>query len=167
MSSYVHPQDRWGMSQSMLPAAPHNKILPFPAFTCSFYIQGRCSLTRTCHLQVADTARCRVLTLWERLQDEALEIAEEQDLDESAAMGVMADHMRRAQDLDLICPWYQSNGEDTALDCIFFHGHLCIQALPYCPGACSKYRTRSWHHHQQPIEESRDVSQCPSLLHLY
>lgn len=155
------------MDQQTTPQAERGKVLPFPAVTCAFYLRDGCTLARTIRRDAAEGARCRVLSLWERLQDEALDIAEEQSLDEAAAMAVMAEHMRRVQDLDLLCPRYRPGGEDAALDCIFFHGHLCILALPCCHGPCPEYQPRSARTYQQQSDEPQDPSICPPLLHLF
>lgn len=90
-----------------------------------------------------DERQCRVLELWERLQDDALDMAEKWRLEGNQAVALVAGSLEQAQDLDRLCAGYQTDGTDNVLDCIFSHGHLCIQALPPCTGVCPRFKARS------------------------
>lgn len=115
------------------------KILPFPAKTCCFFVHGHCALPKGATCFQENARQCRILSLWERLQDRALEIAEEYRLDKTQTLGLVAENLEHAQDLYSLCPCYCSNGTSEALDCIFLHAHLCIQFLPQCTGACHHF----------------------------
>ncbi|HDQ41952.1 MAG TPA: hypothetical protein ENN39_13125 [Desulfonatronum sp.] len=119
-----------------------SKILPFPAKTCFFFIHGRCSLPQTSLRAREDGPQCRVLSIWERLQDEAMDKAEKNRLNTDLTLELVARTLEQAQDLALLCPGYRPGGKNSALDCIFLHGHLCIQSLPICAGICRHFQPR-------------------------
>jgi hypothetical protein len=130
------------MSTETARTARVSNILPFPAKTCSYFVRGRCCLP-TGEQDPAEEPQCEVLSVWERLQDRALDMAEECCLDASRTLELVAGTLEQAQDLDLLCAGYRPGGNDPALDCIFFHGHLCMHCLPLCAGMCRHFQTRN------------------------
>ncbi len=119
------------------------KILPFPAKACSFFVHGRCVAPKTGQTPGEDERQCRVFELWERLQDNALDMAEKWRLNGNQAVQLVAGSLEQAQDLGRLCAGYRADGTDDVLDCIFAHEHLCIQILPPCTGVCPRFQARS------------------------
>lgn len=126
----------------MTPRPPRFKTLPFPAASCRFFVHGRCCLAEAPTCRPDASVQCEILSLWERIQDSALDMAEQCRLDGAGAAGLVAGSLRQAQNLELLCADYRPAGGEEALDCIFFHGHLCIRFMPTCPGVCLHYQNR-------------------------
>lgn len=141
------------------------KILSFPARTCEFIVHNRCikdyawhpighMAEHAAHLDTEGHGgepgvQCRVLAEWEQVFDRMLDVADVFCLSMEEAMHFFMKSIAAHAPAGQVCALRRASpkttdvgtDDESGMDCIFLHGHLCTKALPRCPGTCSAYKT--------------------------